>query len=94
MTITNNFISSKDTYKEQTRYLTSDNIEVITYDNPDETIEELFHLLLSRYQIGLQTQMRESDFIIDCVNLLYDKCHKILNADVHILILQITIKQQ
>ena len=45
--------------------------------NPDETIEELFDSALSRYQISLETQMKESDFIFDCVNLLYCKCHKI-----------------
>ena len=28
-----------------------ENIEVMTYDNPDENIEEILDLLLSRYQI-------------------------------------------
>ena len=51
----------------------SDNIKVMAQDNPDEIIEELFDLLLCRYQIGLETQMRGSD----CVNLLYHKCQKI-----------------
>ena len=32
---------------------------------------------LSRYQVGLETQMRGSDFIFDCVNILYQKFHKI-----------------
>ena len=49
----------------------SDNIEVMTYHNLDEIVEDL-----STYQIGFETQMRGSDVIIDCVNLLY-KCHKI-----------------
>ena len=31
---------------------------VMTYDNPDEIIVELFDLLLSRYQIGLDTNER------------------------------------
>ena len=31
--------------------LKSGNIEVMTYDNPDESIEQHFYLLLSRYQI-------------------------------------------
>ena len=48
----------------------------MTSDNQDETIEELFDSLLSRYQICLETQMRESDFIVDCANLLYYQCHK------------------
>ena len=33
--------------------------------------------LLSRYQIGIETLMRGSDFIFDSVQLLYYKCHKI-----------------
>ena len=33
-------------------------------------------MLLFRYQIGLETQMRGSDFIFECVKLLYYKFHK------------------
>ena len=62
---------------EQTMHSRSDKIEVMIYDNPNEIIEELFDLLLSKYQIGLETQMKRSDFIFDCVNLLYYKCYKI-----------------
>ena len=47
------------------------------YDNAKEVIEELFEWLLNRYQIGLETWMRGSDFIFNCVYLLYYKCHKI-----------------
>ena len=39
--------------------------------------KKFFQSLLSSYQIGLETSMRGSDFIFDCVNLLYYKCHKI-----------------
>ena len=38
--------------------------------------EKVFHSLLSRFQIGVEPQMRGSDFIFDCANLLYYKCHK------------------
>ena len=58
-------------------HLKSDNIKVMTYDNANEVIKEIFQSLLSSYQIGLETSMRGSDFIFDCVNLLYYKCHKI-----------------
>ena len=34
-------------------------------------------MLLSRYQIALEAQIRESDFIFDCVYSLYYKCHGI-----------------
>ena len=37
----------------------------MAYDNPNEIIKELFDLLLSKYQNGLEIQMRGSDFIFD-----------------------------
>ena len=55
----------------------SKNIEIVINDEPDEVIEELFQSLLFMYQIGLETSLRGSDFIFDCVQLLYYKCHKI-----------------
>lgn len=55
----------------------NDNIEVMTFDSPDETIDEIFDWLLSRFQVGLETQMRGNNFISDCVNLLYYKCHNV-----------------
>ena len=33
----------------------SDSIEIVVNDKPDEVIEGLFQLILSRYQIGLET---------------------------------------
>ena len=54
----------------------SDDIEVIGYDNPDESIVELLDLFLSRCQITLKTQMSGNDFYFGCVNFLYYKCHK------------------
>ena len=59
------------------------------YDNANEVVNELFESLLSRYQIGLETSERRSDFIFDLVQLLYYKCHKInFKLVVHKLILQ------
>ena len=55
----------------------SDNIEFMIYDNADEVIQELFESLLNRYQIGVETSMKRSDFIFNCVYLLYCKCHEI-----------------
>ena len=49
----------------------SNNIDVVTYDNVNEVMEEIFELLLSRYQIGLETLTMSSNFIFDGVNLLY-----------------------
>ena len=40
-------------------------------DETDKVIEEHFQSLLSRYPIGLETSMRGSHFIFDCVHLLH-----------------------
>ena len=55
----------------------SDNIEVMNHSNTDEFTEEIFQSVLSRCQIGLETSMKCSDFIFDCVNLFHYKRHKI-----------------
>ena len=49
----------------------------MSYDNANEVVNELFESLLSRYQIGLETSMRENDFIFDSVQLMFYKCHKV-----------------
>ena len=36
-------------------------------DQADEVIEELFESLLSRYQIGLEISMKDSNFTFNCV---------------------------
>ena len=54
-----------------------DNIDVITYDNGNEVVKEIFDSILSRYQIGLETSMKGSDFIFDTLISLYYKCLKI-----------------
>ena len=64
-----NFISSKDVDEERVIRSKSNNIEFMSYDNSNEVFNELFESLLSRYQIGLGTSMRGSDFIFDSVQL-------------------------
>ena len=56
----------------------SKNMEVMTYDDLNKIIEERFELLLSRYQISLETNVKESCFIFDYVT----------NMAVHISILR------
>ena len=55
----------------------SDNTDFMTYDKAYDVVDELFESLHPRYQTGLETSMRRSDFIFDSVQLLYHKCHKI-----------------
>ena len=46
-------------------------------EKPDKVIEKLFESFLNRHQLRSGTSTRGSDFIFDCVYLLYYKCHKI-----------------
>ena len=55
----------------------SNNIKIKIDYKIDEVMEVLFKTLLSRYQIGLKTLMKDSNFMIDCIHLLYYKYHKI-----------------
>ena len=41
------------------------------YDNAGEVRKEISESLLKIYQIGSETSMKGSDFILDCVNLLH-----------------------
>ena len=42
----------------------SDNLEIMIYDKADAVIEEIFCLLLIRYQIGLEISMKDSRFYL------------------------------
>ena len=48
----------------------SDNTEFMTHDNANDVPDEIYELLLLRYQIGLETWMRWTDFIFDSVQLM------------------------
>ena len=48
-------MSSKEIDEEQIMHWKSDNIEVMIYDNVNETIKEIYESFLSIYQIGLET---------------------------------------
>ena len=45
----------------------------MTYDKADEVTKEHFESLLFRYQIGLETSMKVSGLIFDCVHLTAQK---------------------
>ena len=46
-------------------------------DKKNQVIEKNFETHLNKYQIGLETSIRVSNFTFDCAHLLYYKCHKI-----------------
>ena len=75
--LTIQLIFFKGTDQDCVTYTTSNNIEFMIYDNVDGATKELPELLLHRYQIGLETSMRRSDFILDCVYFLHFKYDEI-----------------
>ena len=72
-----NFISSKDTDESRTMHTKSDNIEIIIGTEADDVINGLSKSLFKRYQEGLETKMKGSNFIFDRVELLEYHLHKI-----------------
>ena len=58
-------------------HLKSDSIEIVINDKANKVIKKLFESLLNRYKTGLETSISGSNFIFDCVRLLYYKRHKI-----------------
>ena len=58
LTIAINFVSSKHD-EERVMHSKSDNIEIMINDKADEVVEEILQSLLSRYQIGLISNIDE-----------------------------------
>ena len=64
----------------------------MTYDNTDEITEKLFDSLLSKYQIGLETQMRKKDLIFVLIYFITNVIKEFLNVVVHLLSLTYKLK--
>ena len=70
LTMSINFISSKDSDETHNMHTKSDNIEIMMGSETHDIIDELFESLLQKYQEGLEESMRRSEFIFDSVDLL------------------------
>ena len=75
LTIAINFIFSKDNNEERVMHSKSEYSKIMINNKPEEGVEELFQLPLSRSQIGLETSMRGSlsfvmfiHYIINIIN--------------------------
>ena len=55
----------------------SNNIKFKSYNDANKVVDQLFKSLCLRYQDNLETLMEESEFIIDLVQMMYYKCHKV-----------------
>ena len=71
LTISINVTSFKANNEERVMHSKSNNIEFMIYNNTDEVIQEHLKSVLNRYQIGLETSIRVTDFVFDCVHILY-----------------------
>ena len=77
LTIAIDFISSKDSEEERGVHTSKNDIIFTFYSVVNDVTEKLFKSLRSKYQNGLETSMKGSDFIFDSVQLMYYKCHGI-----------------
>ena len=77
LSMTINFVSSKDSDEIRTMHRSSDNIYILMGDETDEIIKELFESLLQRYQEGLEESIKGSEFVFNIVDLLEYKLNKI-----------------
>ena len=77
LTMTINFISSKDSDETRTMHPKSNNVEVMMGNETNEIIEEIFKSFLQIYQEGLEESMSGSEFVFDAVDVLYYNLNKI-----------------
>ena len=59
LTISINFVSSKDTEEERAMQSTSDSVKFASYNDVNKVVNES---LRSKYQYNLETSMKRSDF--------------------------------
>ena len=71
-------MSSNDADVKHLIHSKRDYIGIRIYDKADEVMKKLLELLLFRYQNGLETSMRSSDFFFDFIDILYYKCLKVI----------------
>ena len=77
LTMTINFISSKDFDETQTMLTKSNNVEIMMGSETDEIIKDLFESFLQKYQEELEESMRGSEFANDSVDVLYYDLNKV-----------------
>ena len=77
LTMTINFISSKDSDETRTMHTKSNNLEIMTGSETNEIIEDLLESFLQKYQERLEESMRGSEFAYDSVDALYYNLNKV-----------------
>ena len=77
LTMTINFISSKDSDEIRAMQTKSNNVEIMVGSETNEVIKDLFESFLQKYQEGLEESMRESESVYDRVDVLYYNLNKV-----------------
>ena len=68
LTISINFVSSKDTEEERAMQSTSDSVKFASYNDANKVVNES---LRSKYQYNLETSIKRSDFLwLGTINVL------------------------
>ena len=76
LTMTINFISSKDSDETRTMHKKSNNVEIMMGSETDEIIENLFESFLQKYGEALEESMGGSEFAYDSLDVLYYNLNK------------------
>ena len=77
LTIAINIISLKDVEEKRVMHSKSNNIKFRSYNYANQTVDDLFESLRSRYQGSLETSMEESEFVLDSAQLMHYQCRKV-----------------
>ena len=70
LTITINFLSSKDSNETCTMHMKSNNIEITIGNETDEIIRELFESILQKFQEWLEKSMKVNLFLIMLIHFV------------------------
>ena len=77
LTMTINFISSKDFDETRTMHIKRYNVEIMMGSETDEITDDLFESFLQNYQERLEESMRGNEFVYDSVDALYYNLTKV-----------------
>ena len=77
LTMTINFISSRDSDEARTMHTKSNNIEIMMGSETDEIIENVFESFLQKYEGALEESMGGSEFAYDSLDSVYYNLNKV-----------------
>ena len=63
-----NFVTTKEAIKFHEMYIRSKNIVILTGNETDQIVEELFDSLLQKYQSALENTWEESNHVFDGID--------------------------